>query len=44
MSYEQICDRIEELQKLFTPKENQELKDLLKRKERLDKKAFKRCL
>ena len=41
MSYEQICDRIEALQRDFTPKTNRELKKLLKRKQRLDKKAAK---
>ena len=41
MSYEQICDRIEALQKDFTPETNQELKKLLKRKQTLDNKAAK---
>ena len=39
LSYEQICDRIEKLEKDFTPKNNQELKKLLKRKQALDKQA-----
>jgi len=41
MSYEQICDRIEALQKDFTPENCPELKQLLKRKRHLDKKAVK---
>ena len=41
LSYEQICSRIEVLQKDFTPKTNRELKRLLKRKQRFDKKAEK---
>jgi len=41
MSYEQICDRIEALQKDFTPENCPELRQLLKCKKRLDKKAAK---
>ncbi len=42
LSYEQICSRIEVLQKrLLTPKINKELRQLLKRKQRFDKQAEK---